>query len=243
MPCRICILHPVLRLRILFSFVQPSSRLTFRLYAKRLLRPDKLIGTHEILMPVESQSDAPFVLKSSDELAGESVQPATLYLTITVTGNTTSRPILLTSATVTEVDASPMEHATLPTIADAQDIIEATPLVVATTSEHLSSPTDHVPIETSSLIPPVSDAQATMSPAGGALHVADKATEVISLASTWEGSVERIKWVMDTLNPYAQMACDLVLAIPKVHRFVLLSEGNADAVLIWSLDTPSAVSK
>ncbi|KAF8273291.1 hypothetical protein EI94DRAFT_1298397 [Lactarius quietus] len=182
-------------------FVQPSSRLVFCLYAKRLAHPDKLIGTHEIPIPVESQSVAPFVLRSNDGQAGASVQPVTLYLTITVSGNATSRPIFPTSATATEVDTSPMEQATVPTIADAQDTIGTTPRVVATTPEPLSPPTDHVPIETSSPIPPVPDAQATMSPAKDALHVAEKATDVISLASTWEGAIERIKWVMDTQFP------------------------------------------
>ncbi|KAF8259872.1 hypothetical protein EI94DRAFT_1706734 [Lactarius quietus] len=191
-------------------FVQPSSHLIFCLYAKRLAHPDKLIGTHEIPIPVESRSDSPFVLSSNGGQVGESVQPVTLYLTITVSWNATSRPILPTSATATEVDASPMEQATVHTIAD--DL-------------------------------------ATMSPAKHALHVADKVTQAISLASTWEGAVERIKWVMDTvspvagLNPYAQMAFDLVLAIPKVHRFLSPLGGNADAVLICSLDTPRTVSK
>ncbi|KAF8273257.1 hypothetical protein EI94DRAFT_1295650 [Lactarius quietus] len=152
-------------------------------------------------MPVGSQSDAPFVLSSSDKQAGESVQPVTLYLTIAVPGNTTSSPILPTSATETEVDASPMAQDTVPTIADAQDTIETTPLVVANTPEPL--PTDRVPIEISSSIPPVSDAQATMSAAEDALHVTDKATKAISLASTWEGVIERIKWVMETLSPVA----------------------------------------
>ena len=42
------------------------------------------------------------------------------------------------------------------------------------------------------------------------------------------------------------MACSLLLAIPKVRRFLLLPEGNADvmsidAILIWMLDAPRTV--
>ncbi len=46
---------PLFRLRVLFSYVQPSSRLVLRLYAERFARRDILIGTHDMI-PVESQS-------------------------------------------------------------------------------------------------------------------------------------------------------------------------------------------
>src|SRR6266702_47895 len=192
--------------------------------------------------------DVAFVLSNGDGQAGRSVQPVILYLTITVSANATSHPILPinpTNAVATEVDVSPMEQATKPTM--AQDSIETTPSVVAAAPEPLSPPTDHVPIETSTPIPPVPDVRAAMSPAENALHDADEATKAIDLPSTWEGAVARIKWVMDTvspvagvrhstmpfylmldradfrsqLHPYARMAYGLLLAIPKVHRFAL----------------------
>jgi hypothetical protein len=47
---------PVLWLRLPFSLVQPSSHLTISLYAKRSAHPDILVGTHEMLIPVASQS-------------------------------------------------------------------------------------------------------------------------------------------------------------------------------------------
>ena len=56
MPCKTSIFSLLFRLRILYSSVQPSSRLILRLYAKRFAHSDKLIGTHEIAMPVESQT-------------------------------------------------------------------------------------------------------------------------------------------------------------------------------------------
>ena len=152
--------------------------------------------------------DAPFVLTSGDGQAGESAQPVTLYLTITVSANATCHPILpinTANAVSTEVDVSPMEQATEAIIAHPQDSIETTPFVVAvaTTPEPLSPPTDHVPIETRTPIPPVPDGHAAMSPAKGALQGADEATKAINLTSTWESAVERIKWVIDTVSPVA----------------------------------------
>ncbi len=214
--------------------------------------------------------DLPFVLSNGDGQAGQLDQPVILYLTIAVSANATSHPILpinATNAIATEVDASPLEQATKRTM--AEDSIEATPFVVATAPEHLSPPTDHVPIETSIPILPVPDFRVAMSPAEDSLRDADDATKAINLPSRWEGAVARIKWVMDTvspaaevrhsamsfylmlnradfrsqLHPYAKMACSLLFAIPKVRRFALLSKGNADAILIWMLDARRTVSK
>src|SRR6266702_1448280 len=208
--------------------------------------------------------DVAFVLSNGNGQAGRSVQPVILYLTITVSANATSHPILPinpNNTIATEVDVLPMEQAAKPTM--AQDSIETSPSVVATVPEPLSPPTDPVPIETNTPIPPVPNVRVAMSPVENALHDADEATKAIDLPSTWEGAVARIKWVMDTvspvaevrhsaksfclmldradfrsqLHPYAKMACGLLLAIPKVHRFALLSKGNGDAdvMLIWML--------
>ena len=100
------------------------------------------------------------------------------------------------------MDVSPMDQVTEPSIARAQDTTETTLFVTATTPAPLSSPTDHLPIETSTLILPVPDIQ-VMSSAENALHDADEATKTIDLTSTWESTVERIKWVIDTVNPVA----------------------------------------
>ena len=102
--------------------------------------------------------DVPFALSNGDGQAGQSVQPVMLYLTITVSANATSHPILpisTTNAIATEVDVSPVEQATKPTM--AYDSIVTTPFVVATSPEPLSPPTDHVPIEISTPIPPARD--------------------------------------------------------------------------------------
>ncbi|SRR6266702_844477 len=150
--------------------------------------------------------EVPFVLSNGDGQAGQSAQPVILYLTITVSANTTSHPILpidATNAIATEVDVSPMEQAMKPTT--PQSSIETTPFVVATAPEPLSPLTDHVPIETSTPIPSVPDVRPAMSPAENALRDADEATKAINLSSTWEGAVARIKWVMDTVSPAAEV--------------------------------------
>ena len=96
-----------------------------------------------------------------------------------------------------------MEQATEPTIIRAQDSIETTTQTVAAAAPEVLSPsTDNVPIVTSNPILPVPDIQA-MSSAENALRDADEATKAINLTSTWESTVERIKWVIDTVSPVA----------------------------------------
>ncbi|KAH9074778.1 hypothetical protein EDB83DRAFT_2549485 [Lactarius deliciosus] len=63
--------------------LQPSSRLVLRLYAERFARRDVLIGRHEMI-PVESQTDFPFILTDGDRKVGQSIQPVMLYLTSTI---------------------------------------------------------------------------------------------------------------------------------------------------------------
>ena len=143
--------------------------------------------------------DAPFVLRSGD---GELV---TLYLSFAVSTNAPPHPISpvdTAHAIATGMDVPPMEQATEPTISRAEDSIETTPFVAVATPELLSPPTDDVPILTSSPIPPVPDIQA-MAPAKNALHDADEATKSINLTSIWESTVERIKWLIDTVSPVA----------------------------------------
>jgi hypothetical protein len=205
--------------------------------------------------------DVPFVLSRGDGQAGESVQPVTLYSSITVPANATrhaTSPINTTSAIATELDVLFTEQGTDPTIAHVRNSIDPTGSVFATTLEPLPPPTESGLIETSTSIPPEPVARAETSPSEKALLDADEATKAISLTNTREGAVARIQWLMDALspiagvchsamsfypipdladfrfqlNPYAQMAYSLLVAIPKVRRFVFLSEGNGDAMLI-----------
>ncbi|KAH9035728.1 hypothetical protein EDB85DRAFT_2273943, partial [Lactarius pseudohatsudake] len=168
-------------------FVHPSSHLILCLYAKRSTNPDVLLGTHETQIPVTSQSDIPFVFQKGNGRAGESMQPVTLYLSISVSANVPS------------------------------PIIPRNP----PTPGPLLPPSGYRPVETGTLMP---HGQAEMSHtehARIALRRADRAQRPIDRTNTWEGAVRRIKWVMDTLSPiaelhpFAKMTYGLVSAIPR----------------------------
>lgn len=201
-------------------YVRPSSHLVLCLYAAHT---DTLIGTHQILIPVESQIDIPVILSNDDGRAGQSIQPITLYLTLTVSADANT-----TNAIASEVDGSPATHPSM-----TQD-----PIKGVTTSEPLSPTTDHVLIDTSAPMPSLPDVQAAMSPTGDALRDTDEAIKAIDLSDTWAGAVARIKWTMDTLSaaaglhPYAQMACGLLLAIPKTLLEQFQSDDNVRTLLV-----------
>ena len=94
----------------------------------------------------------------------------------------------------------------------AQDSTNTTRSAVATGSETFSPPTDRLPSETSALILPATDRRAGISPAETALNDAKEVMATINLSKTWEGALERIKWVMDTLSPVAGVRCSVLLA-------------------------------
>ena len=66
----------------------------------------------------------------------------------------------------------------------------------------------------SALTLPDTDLRAGISPAEIALCDAKEAMMIISLSKTWEGSLERIKWVMNTLSPVAGVRCNVLFANP-----------------------------
>jgi hypothetical protein len=147
----------------------------------------------------------PFVLTSEDRSARDSVQPVTLFLTVIVTPNTTSYPILAIDATnlqSTEVnEPSPGEY--VPSIAPGS--VNTTRSAVATGSEALPLPADCLPSEMSTPPPAATNRLAGMSLAENALREAKDAMTTINLCDTWESALERIKWVMDTLGPVAEV--------------------------------------
>ncbi|KAI9440928.1 hypothetical protein H4582DRAFT_1850592, partial [Lactarius indigo] len=139
---------------------QPSSHLILHLYEKRRFHADVLIGTHEMTIPVETQSEVPFVLTNNDGRSGQSSQPITLYLTVVV------------------------------------------------------------------------------SPPENALRDADEAMTAIDLSNKWEGALVRIKWVVDTLgpaaelHPIAKMAHGLFSAIPKTLLEQFQRDDNVRTLLV-----------
>ena len=187
-------------------------------------------------------ADVPFSLSNGDGKDGQSMQPITLYLTMTVS-TTMASPILLG-------DEAPAEGATRPSMSpDSGGPIQST------APDPLLPLPDHFSVE---IGVPTSHSQAEVSPTEDpviALRRADEAMKPIDRSNTWEMAVERINWVMDTLSPiagvrvtslclsftestftqlhpYARMACGLLLAIPKVHPFASLSEQNTYAMFI-----------
>ncbi|KAH9028886.1 hypothetical protein EDB85DRAFT_1578827 [Lactarius pseudohatsudake] len=139
---------------------QQSSHLILRLYEKRRFHADVVIGTHETTIPVETQTEVPFVLTDDGRQAGQSNQQVTLYLTVVV------------------------------------------------------------------------------SPAKNALRDADEAMTTINLSNTWGGALERIKWVMDTvspvaeLHPIAKMAHGLLIAVPKTLLEQFQRDDNIGTLLV-----------
>ena len=176
-----------------------------------------------------SDVDVPFVLANGDIKAGRLNEPITLYLTFVVSPNTASSlalPIDATNLQSTEANASALGASTS-SMAQSPD------------GGTLAPAADHRP---STPIPPTSVQAAGMPHIEDALQGAKEAMTTISLSDTWGVVLERMKWVMDTLSPvaevrydllfpivggfercpqlspYAKMAYGLLFAIPKVSR-------------------------
>ncbi|KAH9033691.1 hypothetical protein EDB83DRAFT_1828164 [Lactarius deliciosus] len=218
--------------------LQPSTPLILRLYAERFARRDILIGAHEMI-PVESQIDTPFVLTNGDGQAGESV---TLYLTVIVSPNTISGTILPINAPIVQsntINDSPSGGEAEAAV--AQESMTPTRSAIATGSEALSPPTD-LPSEMNTLIPPAADRRG-LSPVESALDGAGEVMATMNLSNKWEGALGRIKWVMDTvspvaeLHPYAKMAFSLLFAIPKTLLEQFQRDDNIGTLLDAMRDT------
>ena len=182
------------------------------------------------------------------------MQSVTLYLTVSVSPNTTSHP--------GKRDLVGAGEAIKPSM--TQDSMISTRPTVAASSETPSSAKDHLPGEITTSMPPAADSSAGMPPAEKALRNADEAMTAINLSDTWEGTLGRIKWVMDTvspvaevramsflpildnaefcsqLHPYAKMAYGLIFVIPKV---ICLGYRRVEILMfIWLLDPSRTVS-
>ena len=183
-----------------------------------------------------SRPDIPCVLENGAGGATLSTQPATLYITINI------KPPNLYN--------SPPDIPTNDGVSLAEDTIpERVPFPA---HEHLLSLSHHHTIETSNTVP---QSREEMSPTSTknsrfALRWADKVMRRIvpvDRSNTWESALGRIKWVMDTLSPIAEvrvipfdvlggayfqtqlfplakMAHGLLSAIPQARLFVSFSE-------------------
>ncbi len=97
-------------------------------------------------------------------------------------------------------DDSPAEESTKPSVVlDSGEPIQSTAL------EPLLPSSDPLSVETGT---PMPDSQAEMSPTEKALiavRSADEAKKPVDRKNTWQGAVSRIKWVMDTVSPIAEV--------------------------------------
>jgi len=123
-------------------FVQPFSHLTLCLYAKRLTQSDLLIGTHEITIPVESESDISFVLSHGNGQAGQSAQPVTLHLAITVSSDSPKIPAQRNDSPAGEVPKPTM-------VADSRGPDQST---TPEPAPEPPSPTPDPPVQSSTLL-------------------------------------------------------------------------------------------
>ena len=139
-----------------------------------------------------SRADIACALENDIAEATRSTQPVTLYITVDITPPTlyNSPPSIPTAD-----DSSPAEET--PTPARIQP----------PSPEHPSPLSDHQPVESGITMP---QSRKKVSPTStkvlrSALHQTDKAMKQIERSDTCEIAVRRIKWVMDTLGPIAEV--------------------------------------
>ena len=142
-----------------------------------------------------SHTDIPCALENDVGEATRLTQPVTLYITVNITP-----PNLYNSppSIPTEDDDSPAEEATIPGRIQLPAAEPTLPLP------------HHLPIQTGTSMPQSQEGvlpQATE----GFLFALDRANDAIEgivpidRSNTWERAVEKINWVMDRLNPIAEV--------------------------------------
>ena len=142
-----------------------------------------------------SHADIPCVLENTVGEAVGSTQPVTLYITINITPpNLCNSPPCIP----TEDDDSPAEEPTIP----GRTQFPA--------PEHLSPLSHHQPVETGDTMPQNREevSHTSIKNPRIALHQADEAMQrivPIEGSNIWERAVGRIRWVMDTLGPIAEV--------------------------------------
>jgi hypothetical protein len=139
-----------------------------------------------------SRADIPCVLEND---VARSTQPVILYITVNITP---PNPYNTPPSIPTEDDDSPADEATIPG------------RIQFPVPEHLLPLSHNQPVETGNTIPQSGE---EMSPTNTknprfSLHRTDEAMKrivPIDRSNTWERAVGRIKWVMDTLGPIAEV--------------------------------------
>ena len=149
-----------------------------------------------------SCADIPCVLESGIGETARATQPVTLYITVNITP-----PTLYNSSPSipTRDDDSPAEEATMPG------------RIQFPTPEHPLPLSHHQPVETGNNKPQSREDEKDEPPTSSIknprlpLDRADEAMKRIDRSNTWEGAVRRMKWVMDTLSPVAEVRINTLL--------------------------------
>ena len=198
-----------------------------------------------------SHAVVPCVLENNVGETAQSTQPVTLYISFNIT-----LPNLHNSIpTEGEDEDSPTKETTIP------ERIQFPPPGYHSALSHPQS------VETGNTIPQSREEVSLSSTKNHylALDRADEAMKPIGQSNTWGSAVGRIKWVMDTLSPVAEvsiisfdvtgranfqtqlfplakMAHGLLSAIPQARPFLSFSERDPHAIIAWMIDAPGTVS-
>jgi hypothetical protein len=136
-----------------------------------------------------SRADIRCVLWNGAGGAARSALPVTLHIKVDITPpNLYDSP---PSIPIEDVD-SPAEESTIPRH------------VQLPTPEHILPLSHHQHVEAANNKPQEVSATSAKNPRL-ALKRADQAVKGMDLSNTWQGAVGRIKWVMDTLGPIAEV--------------------------------------
>jgi hypothetical protein len=196
-----------------------------------------------------SRADIHCVIRNGAEGDARPTQPVTLHIAVNITP-----PNMYNSAPSIPIEdvSSPAKEAIIPGH------------IQSPTPEEILPPSHHQPFEPGNNRPQEVSTTSAKNPRL-ALKRADQAVKRMDLSNTWKGAVGKIKWVLDTLGPIAEvrvisfdvlsrtefhtqhfppakMAHSLLLAIPKARPFVSFSERDAHAIFVWMADASRTVS-
>jgi hypothetical protein len=141
--------------------------------------------------------DMSFVLGHGEGQVGQSAQPVTLYLSITVSATSISAHIPQNIPTEVEGTSAEEGHQPTTTSTDSRGPEQSMELV------HPLPPPDHLPVQGGTPMPQEQGEAPLVKEAQIGLDRVDEAKKLIDRSDTWEGVVGRIKWLMDTLSPVA----------------------------------------
>ena len=146
--------------------------------------------------PNISRADIHCVLGNGAGGAVRPTQPVTLHITIIITPpNLYNNP----PGILIEDDNSPAESATIPGH------------IQFPTSERILPLSHHQPVETANNNPQEVSTSGAKNP-----RLADQAMKRMDGLNTWQGAVGRIKWVMDTLSPIANVRVVPLMSLAKL---------------------------